>query len=193
MQAAQEAIRKVEEASKKAKAAAVLEAVEQCVVNAQVINQLLIKREPKTTVRLFDERKVWELVENKAAQLSAQRISLNVSMQNEMRTHIERLERDLMLTRNQNLALQETNISLQSTLEANEENYKKLLGARLEELSAAELQEELEKIDSFEVNVLDRQMFPTPKKPAPKPRDGTVVGGGNLFGNQELEHNKLKY
>lgn len=193
MQAAQEAVRKAEEVSRKAKAEAVLEAVEQCVENAGWINELLIKRVPKTTFRLFDESKVWNLVDQKAAQLAGQRIQLNVSMQNEMRAHIDRLERELAQTRTQNLSLQETNISLQSTLEANEEKYNKLLRARLEELSKAELEEDLEKLDSFDVEVLNQQMFPTPKKPAPMPRDGTVVGGGNLFGSQELQHNKLKY
>ena len=112
-------------------------------------------------------------------------------MQNEMRVYIDRLEHDLTQLRNRNMVLEEQSISLQSTLEANEEKYNKLL---VDKHSAAELQEELEKIDSFEVNVLDKQMFPTPKKPVPMPRDGAVVGGGNLFGDKDLkQHNKLKY
>ena len=65
MQAAHEAVSNLETARDKAKVEAIFEAVEQCVVNAQVINDLLIKRKPPTTVRLFDERKVWELVEGR--------------------------------------------------------------------------------------------------------------------------------
>jgi hypothetical protein len=187
MQQAQEAVSQVAKARADARDQAVKDAVEQCVVNAQWINQLLIQRVPKTTFRLFDESKVWELVDAKAAQLASQRIQLNVSMQNEMRANIDRLERELTLTREQNLALQENAISLQSTLEANEEKFHKWL---VEQHSAAELREELEQIDSFEVNVLDKGMFPTPKKPAPMPRDGAV--GKNLFGSQELK-DKLKY
>ena len=190
MQQAQEAVSQVAKARADARDQAVKDAVEQCVADAGRINELLIQRVPKTTFRLFDESKVWELVDANAAQLSAQRIQLNVSMQNEMRARIDRLESELMSTRNQNLELQERSISLQTTLEVNEEKYHKWL---VEEHSAAELREELEQIDSFEVNVLDKGMFPTPKKPAPEPRSGKIVGGGNLFGSQELDHNKLKY
>ena len=162
-----------------------------CIHNAGPINKILAEGtiEP-TTFRIIDENRVRAAIEQSAAALAQNTVQVNVSTQNRLKAHIDRLERDLAQTRIQNLALQETNISLQSTLEANEEKYNKLL---TEQLSAAELREELEKIESFDVEVLNQQMFPTPKKPAPMPRDGTIVGGGNLFGGQELEHNKLKY
>ena len=159
--------------------------------NSGPINKILVEGTiEKTSFRILDENKARLAVEQAAASLAQNTVQVNVSTQNRLKAHIDRLERDLAQTRTQNLALQETNISLQSTLEANEEKYNKLLK---EQLSAAELREELEKIESFDVEVLNQQMFPTPKKPAPMPRDGTIVGGGNLFGSQELEHNKLKY
>ena len=162
-----------------------------CIHNAGPINKILAEGtiEP-TTFRIIDENRVRAAIEQSAAALAQNTVQVNVSTQNRLKAHIDRLERDLAQTRTQNLVLQETNISLQSTLEANEEKYNKLL---TEQLSAAELREELEKIESFDVEVLNQQMFPTPKKPAPMPRDGTIVGGGNLFGSQELDHNKLKY
>lgn len=178
MQAAHEAVSNVLTARDKAKADAIFEAVEQCVVNAQVINDLLIKRKPPTTVRLFDESKVWELVEKQAASLAAKRINLNLSMQNEMRAHIQRLENDLMVTRQRNMALEEQSISLQLTLEAEAAKIHRLVE---DKLSKAELEDELRKLNSFDMDIMNKKIFATPKKnPAPMPVDGKVVGQGGL-------------
>lgn len=189
MQPAQQALDAVVNARDRAKAEELLNAAKHCVENAAVINDLLIKYTPKTSFRLFDESKVYKFIEEQAAKLAAQRIQLNVSMQNEMRAHIDHLT-------TQNVELQQTNISLQSTLLEEEKKYHRLLEARLEELSKADLEEELRKIDSFPYDVMNRDVFATPKKDeggAPMPK-GKVIGDGNLFGtSQELQHNKLKY
>lgn len=156
--------------------------------NSGPINKILVDGTiEKTSFRILDENKARMAIEQAASSLAQQTVQVNVSTQNRLKAHIDHLNA-------QNVQLQETNISLQSTLLAEQEKYHKLLEAKLEELNKADIEEELEKLDSFTYDVLNRQMFPTPKKPAPPPRDGTVVGGGNLFGTEEeLQHNKLKY
>ena len=146
-----------------------------CIENAQYINQIL--QQQPTTIRVMDEDLVRKAIEETADKLSFTRVKVNVSTQNRLKAHIYRLERDLAQTRTQNLALRETNIILQSTLEANEEKYNKLL---TEQLSAAELRAELEKIESFEMDVNNRTIFATPKKGVPMPTDDTVVGDGEF-------------
>lgn len=172
MQPAQQALDAVVNARDRAKAEELLNAAKHCVENAAVINDLLINYTPKTSFRIFDESKLYKFIEEQADKLAAQRIQLNVSMQNEMSAHIDHLTRE-------NHVLQETNNSLQNVLVLEEEKYHRLLEARLEELNKAELEEELKKLDSFTMDALNRNVFATPKKDeggAPMPK-GKVIGG----------------
>ena len=163
-----------------------------CIKNAEAINEILVAGTiGKTTHRVMDESRVRGAIEQAASALAQQRIQVNVSTQNRLNAHIEHLNHQVTEMREKYLQLQQENISLQQALEVDQERTRKVLLAKL---SKAQIEEELELLDSFEINVLDQQMFPTPKKPAPEPRDGTVVGGGNLFGTgEELQHKKLKY
>jgi len=192
MQAAQEAVRKVEAGREKSRQNDIKQAAYYCIKNAEAINEILVAGTiEKTTHRVMDESRVRGAIEQAASALAQQRIQVNVSTQNRLNAHIEHLNHQLTEMRGKYLQLQQENISLQQALEVDQERTRKLLSAKL---SKAQIEEELELLDSFEINVLDQQMFPTPKKPAPEPRGGTVVGGGNLFGTEEeLQHNKLKY
>ena len=163
-----------------------------CIKNAEAINKILVAGtiEP-TTHRVIDENKARLAIEQAAAALANNKIKVNVSTQNRLNAHIDHLTQQLTEMRDKYLQLQQENISLQSTLEAEVAARHKLLEAKL---TVVEAEEELQLMDSFEYN-LDRELFPTPKKkdgglPMPK---GSVAGKGNLFGSQELEHNKLKY
>ena len=74
--------------------------------------------------------------------------------------------------------LEENNISLQLTLEA---ETAKIQGLVEDKLSKAELEDELRKINSFDMDIMNQKIFATPKKnPAPMPVDGKVVGDGKL-------------
>ena len=161
-----------------------------CIQNAQYINEIL--QQQPTSIRVMDEVLVHKAIQETAEKVSLSRVKLNVSTQNTLRSHIQHLEQQLTQARGQILQLKNTNISLQSTLLAEEEQTKKMLEANL---TAAQIEERLADLESFDLN-LSRGMFPTPKKKEggiPMPRGGPI-GGGNLFGSkQELEQDKLKY
>ena len=161
-----------------------------CIQNAQYINDILAQQ--PTSIRVMDENLVRKAIQETADRLSFNRVKVNVSTQNTLRSRIQHLEQQLTEARGQILQLQNTTISLQTTLMAEEEQYKKTLEANL---TSEEIEERLSDLESFDLN-MDRELFPTPKKkeggvPMPK---GSVVGGGNLFGDKDLkQHNKLKY
>ena len=161
-----------------------------CIQNGRYINDILTQQ--PTSIRVMDENLVRKAIQEEADKLSFRRVKVNVSTQNTLRSHIQHLQQELTEARGQILELQNTTISLQTTLLAEKEQYKKTLQANL---TSAEIEERLSDLESFDLN-MDRELFPTPKKKdggMPMPRGG-IIGGGNLFGpQQELKQDKLKY
>ena len=190
MEQAQQALSDAQASRANVLRAELRQAAMHCIQNAQYINQIL--QQQSTSIRVMDENLVRKAIEEAADKLSLSRVRLNVSTQNTLRSHVEHLEQQLTAARGEILQLRNDNISLQSTLLAEEEQYKKTLEANL---TAAEIEERLHDLESFDIN-MDKELFPTPKKKEggmPMPR-GSIIGGGNLFGSQqELEQDKLKY
>lgn len=191
METAQQAVDNTQASRANVLRAELRQAAMHCIQNAKYINHIL--EQQTTSIRVMDQELVRKAIQDEARKLSFTRVRLNVDIQNTLRSRIQQLEQELTATRGQVLQLQNTNISLQSTLEAEVEQSRKMLEANL---TTAEIEERLADLESFQVN-MGQEMWPTPKKPAPMPRDGPVGNGGrNLFGSpqQELEqHNKLKY
>ena len=190
MEQAQQALSDAQASRANVLRAELRQAAMHCIQNAQYINQIL--QQQSTSIRVMDENLVRKAIEEAADKLSLSRVRLNVSTQNTLRSHVEHLEQQLTAARGEILQLRNDNISLQSTLLAEEEQYKKTLEANL---TAAEIEERLHDLESFDIN-MGKELFPTPKKKEggmPMPR-GSIIGGGNLFGSQqELEQDKLKY
>lgn len=190
MEQAQKALSDVQVSRANVLMAELRQAAMHCIRNAQYINEIL--KQQSTSIRVMDEDLVRKAIQETADKLSLSRVKLNVSTQNTLRSHIQHLEQQLTEARGQIFQLKNTNISLQSTLLAEEEQSKKLLQAKL---TSAEIEERLADLESFKFN-MSQGMFPTPKKKEggmPMPSGGPI-GDGNLFGSDdELQHNKLKY
>jgi hypothetical protein len=193
MEEAQQAVANTQASRARALKDELMQAAFHCIENAQYINEILKAGTIKpSSYRIMDENRVSAAIEQTANALSLNRVNLNVSTQNRLRAHIEHLQRELTETRNQLLQLQQMNISLTATLDAEVAGREKLLNAKL---TSAQIEEQLHDLESFEVN-MNQEMFPTPKKKdgGVKMPKGAIIGGGNLFGpKQELQHNKIKY